>query len=66
MLRLQDSVLLEFYCICLFYRFDVALLRLHRPVRYKTNILPLLQTRKKKISSEVEMVAGWGKLTYFL
>lgn len=25
----------------IFFRFDVALLRLHRPVRYKANILPI-------------------------
>ncbi|ODM91977.1 Serine proteinase stubble [Orchesella cincta] len=43
-------------------RFDVALLRLHRPVRFKANILPIcLPQDEKSYEGRVGVVAGWGK-----
>lgn len=59
--------MLEQYCkrLDLFLvhcRFDVALLRLHRPVRFKANILPIcLPQDEKSYEGRVGVVAGWGK-----
>ncbi|CAG7822525.1 unnamed protein product [Allacma fusca] len=43
-------------------RYDVALLRLHRPVRFKANILPIcLPPDEKVYQGKIGVVAGWGK-----
>jgi len=47
-------------------RFDVALLRLHRPVRYKANILPICLPPDDPTfptPMTVGIVSGWGKTT---
>jgi len=43
-------------------RFDVALLRLNRPVTFKQNILPIcLPQQNKDFEGYTGIVAGWGK-----
>ena len=45
------------------YRFDVALLRLDRPVNYRANILPICLPSDPDADYEglMGVVAGWGK-----
>ena len=43
-------------------RFDIALLRLDRPVAYRDNMLPIcLPTKDYPLVGKVGVVAGWGK-----
>ena len=43
-------------------RFDIALLRLERPVKFKQNILPIcLPEQGKDFEGYTGIVAGWGK-----
>jgi len=43
-------------------RYDVALLKLNRPVVYRDNILPIcLPQQGRDYESTLGVVAGWGK-----
>ena len=43
-------------------RFDIALLRLDRPVAYRDNMIPIcLPTKDYPLVGKVGVVAGWGK-----
>ena len=48
-------------CISL-HRYDIAVLRLNRPVIYRANILPIcLPDPNDNFIGDVGIVAGWGK-----
>lgn len=45
-----------------FLRYDIAVLRLNRPVVYRENILPIcLPDPSDDFIGDVGIVAGWGK-----
>lgn len=44
------------------HRYDIAVLRLNRPVVYRANILPIcLPGPNDDFTNDVGIVAGWGK-----
>jgi hypothetical protein len=46
----------------LFFRYDVAVLKLSRPVGFRDNILPIcLPPQGKDYEGALGVVAGWGK-----
>ena len=48
--------------VYLLFRYDVALLKLSRPVSYRDNILPIcLPPQGKDYEGALGVVAGWGK-----
>lgn len=51
------------YCKSLwFFRYDIAVLRLNRPVVYRANILPIcLPSADDDFIGDMGIVAGWGK-----
>ena len=43
-------------------RFDIAVLKLDRPVEYQDNIIPIcLPTAENELVGKIGVVAGWGK-----
>lgn len=46
----------------MWYRYDIALMKLAKPAIYKENILPIcLPQRGDSFSGQTGVVAGWGK-----